>query len=88
VVQNDEQFTLDRLDGSPVRCINGVRVNVERHCNARVSSQACSRSVAARANGRRDSALHGSIADRIREQQPFQFRLFDYAAAERQEPGR
>ena len=37
MVQNDEQFTLERLDGSPVRCINGVRVDVERRCNARVS---------------------------------------------------
>jgi hypothetical protein len=37
VVQNDEQFTLDRLDGFPVRRINGVRVDVERRCNARVT---------------------------------------------------
>jgi hypothetical protein len=37
VVQNDEQFTLERLDGFPVRSVNGVRVDVERRCNARVS---------------------------------------------------
>jgi hypothetical protein len=37
VVQNDEQFTLDRLNGFPVRRINGVRVDVERRCDARVS---------------------------------------------------
>jgi len=33
---NDEQFTLDRLDGLAVRRINGVRVEVERRRNARV----------------------------------------------------
>ena len=37
MVQNDEQFTLDRLDGFPVRRIDSVRVDVERRCNARVS---------------------------------------------------
>ncbi len=40
MVQNDEQFTLDRFDGFAVRRINGVRVDVERRCNARVASEA------------------------------------------------
>jgi hypothetical protein len=37
VVQNDEQFTLDCLDRLAVRCIDDMRVDVERRRNARVS---------------------------------------------------